>query len=80
MCCVQGAEASEPHGSVEIRKLHVELETSRAKADGHQHALQELSVQAQACSRPNAFHRSAEGVGLITPVCCVFVRGYVNLQ
>ena len=53
MCCVQGAEVSEAQGSDEIRKLQSELETSKAKADGHQHALQELSGQAKACSRPS---------------------------
>ncbi|CAL5220735.1 g2793 [Coccomyxa viridis] len=43
----QGAVASEARSGDELAKLRQELEASRAEADGHQHALQELSAQAK---------------------------------
>ncbi len=58
-CAVQGVVASEGRSSDELVKLRQELEASRAEADGYQHALQELSAQAKACSSPIAGQQSA---------------------
>ncbi len=45
---MQGQEANDSSKSNELIKLRLELEAAKAKADGHYHALQELSAQAQA--------------------------------
>lgn len=80
-CAVQGAASSEAQSSDELVKLRQELEASKPQADGHQHALQELSAQAQACLW---FHYMAAAclkcLRLFVLVCSVPARGKVRFK
>lgn len=62
---VQGAEAKDTVSSKELTDLRSALEVSKAEAQGHSHALQELSVQAQACCCPHACSSAVSGACMI---------------